>query len=1184
MREFIDFAAHKLPLPECSTRRERIEHSQQMLLRALGLGTTVAVIGSGMTIPFGYPTWQELATEILEFTLHSLEETSRSAQDQRFTVDVEEVKRMLAGAKAQEQDQNALMFLIGSCKKLLLRNHLKKDYDEIFRKRFGQGTWVPWSAFGPLLDLPIKRFVTTNYDCEIERALIRKWKLPPEEFGLGNDLRGQNPASRSSPRSFTQRAESLHHLAHFALAGVSDNDNRVFHCHGRFDDPETIIATEADYQLWYLGKQEGASLAFQQSFELLLGSNPLLFLGYGLRDEDLLRPLRELVALDSKQKGSRPIFALLPEEEGNDPFHHDALFDRYGLHVIPYPSLGKRTDQRTEALCRKLRHLKTLWRKARRSQPRKPLLRKLLPDKVLPNLLRDIHPDPQVKPVLLAHAEALLAPGITVLIGPTGSAKTALAMDLQQIAVEGRDRLEKFHRAFYWNAHYANETLTGIDYALEYLDPKGRGSHCDRIRRCLRDHRYLIVIDGCERLLRKGDSAGSGLAYSVNFRRLLHAFADPQSRSTVLLAGRKWLSDLDSYLEPGPLPGSMGHRSERPTVRRVEVTRMTSGTSLPPFPFPYPVEDPEVAALFSLLEGHQYGLDLASRYLREAPKARLSELNRRLAEHRRDERLRAMFRIVLESLDDDQWKGLASDFLERLSLFLNPICEETLVLCYTQAREEQCRRRTLRVPELAPKERREKALELCRAMVTSGLLLGVRPFGEEEGEKGHTVHVTARRLLFQPNHGLDHDPLPAVGLSGFTAGRTGVPPDHDRCHAIRSLIESLLRDAESASCPRLCRDAFGLLRTRMEANTVPRWTTYNDYLPFGIRVAQLAKRVSGSSWMYCEPLHARCHIEHLEAPLYAAELAWLYNDLALALSAEGSIHDACGLWEHAFEVSRLLESPEGGAFQLELLLSLTFSSIEMGRLPAARSYLEEADRILLTESDDDAQARILGLRGLMAHLGGDLQAADDFYERCLHLLQSGTNLRAQSIFLKHRADIKITTGQCEQADLLIRNSRALAEAGVFPELIANARISEGHRLFRRGDAVKARLEYNAVLKEAQRIGVRKLETRALTALARLALDQKDADSAHDYALHSLRLANEMGLGIRQTHSLVVLGLATLAIDERDFGIALLRQAKKLADSQEYWARSREAENKLQELNVDPDGTEYPAKTMMLGRG
>ena len=123
----------------------------------------------------------------------------------------------------------------------------------------------------------------------------------------------------------------------------------------------------------------------------------------------------------------------------------------------------------------------------------------------------------------------------------------------------------------------------------------------------------------------------------------------------------------------------------------------------------------------------------------------------------------------------------------------------------------------------------------------------------------------------------------------------------------------------------------------------------------------------------------------------------------------------------------------------------------------------------------------------------------------------------------NKADVKITTEDWGQADMLIRNSRALAEAGVFPELVANARISEGHRLFRRGDPVGARLEYNAVLKEARRIGVRKLETRTLTALARLALAQKDVDSAHSYALRSLRLATLTQVG-QVRHVLCVLGL------------------------------------------------------------
>src|SRR6185436_18627292 len=105
-----------------------------------------------------------------------------------------------------------------------------------------------------------------------------------------------------------------------------------------------------------------------------------------------------------------------------------------------------------------------------------------------------------------------------------------------------------------------------------------------------------------------------------------------------------------------------------------------------------------------------------------------------------------------------------------------------------------------------------------------------------------------------------------------------------------------------------------------------------------------------------------------------------------------------------------------------------------------------------------------------------------------------------------------------------------------------------------GQAVKARLEYTAVLRAAQRIGFRKLEVRALTALARLALDQKDPDGGRDLAVRALSLANQLGLGLRQSHALVVLGLATLDMGQTDLGIAYLRGAKRLADDQEYWSR------------------------------
>jgi tetratricopeptide (TPR) repeat protein len=357
----------------------------------------------------------------------------------------------------------------------------------------------------------------------------------------------------------------------------------------------------------------------------------------------------------------------------------------------------------------------------------------------------------------------------------------------------------------------------------------------------------------------------------------------------------------------------------------------------------------------------------------------------------------------------------------------------------------------------------------------------------------------------------------------------------------------------------------------MEANTAPRWCTYDEYLRFGLRLAALVKRtLPDKTWTYCEYPDAKKLTEDGEAPLYPAELAWLYNDIALALSARGSVTDACFFWEQAYEISRLLEDPRldgGGGYHLEVLLSLAFTSIERGRLCVGAQYLADAKRFLQERDDEDYVARVAGLNGLIAHLQGNLQKAADLYEYALKILRSGTNLRAQSVFLKHLADVKISMQQLDEADMLIRNSRALAESGVFPELVANARISEGHRLSRTGQPVKARLEYNAVLSEARRMGFRKLEARALTALARLALDQKDVDRAHELAMGALCLSNELGLGLRQSHCLVVLGLVALEADKKELGIAYLRLARRMANDQEYWARSREAENKLRELGA-----------------
>ena len=230
------------------------------------------------------------------------------------------------------------MYFVGTCKRALLadkdferakpehQEDLRRIFAGLFEEQLGDDE-LPKHRSHPLellLDLPIWRFVTTNYDGEIERAI------------------GDRRCT-----SLTQEDENTKELTRFALADIPlRNRYAVFHCHGRFDRPGSIIAGEADYQKWYLGRREGQGSAFRQSIELLFESNPLLFVGYGLGDEDLLRPLRVLGAVDPQRKCSRPLFAVMPFKDEGDKYRLQQYYERYGLHVISYPEPEEKKDGR----------------------------------------------------------------------------------------------------------------------------------------------------------------------------------------------------------------------------------------------------------------------------------------------------------------------------------------------------------------------------------------------------------------------------------------------------------------------------------------------------------------------------------------------------------------------------------------------------------------------------------------------------------------------------------------------------------------------------------------------------------------------------------------------------------------------------------------------------------------------
>ncbi len=1144
--KLLEFALPMLYPDPRESLETKMSYNERMLVRALDGGRTVAILGSGISRSFGYPDWKHMAFDLLETTKLALA-TVKNGKPPPELATIDSYQR--AARKAGDRlDANAFMFLIGACQSSLRANGKEDCYKSFFKNKFKRGTQkVDHSPLEALLRLPIQRFVTTNYDVEIEKALGHFRHASKSRLGLE-----RLPEGKTCPDSdsFTQK-NGPERLVRFALAEIDRGRDNVFHCHGRFDDPESIVATEEDYQRLYLESRAGGPLAFQELIALLLESNPLLFVGYSLSDEDLLRPLRLLGLLEPARKSSRPIFALFAQGPGDiDTFKHAAFLERFGLHVMSFANSDSK--RLTADLCAKLDEIHETWQTERGRSHEKPKLRPPQTPACLPGPHFEIDsatvPD-KPWPELSA---AVRKPGVVLLIGPSGCGKSHALLDLVKHGLP-----LGFGGAFYWNAHYANEAVTALDMALSYFDPDNKypGTRYDRMRRCLRENRFLLVVDGCERLLRRNGADDHGISYSATFHRLLEVVAEPEVASTVIIAGRLRPSDLKD--------------SRRQPIRSLPAFRLEAGdlAHCEPFTnFKTKHEKADLSALCSLLRGHAYGLRLAGEYLKlqDDPHQGLQDLVRQLTDKDRDERPHAMVPILLQAMDPGKPRegGLPRAFLALLSLFLSPICQESLKICFEHAQPA-------RTKPAKPRGDDHRFSVLFQDLQEKGLLI---PMGQS-GPKTYTVHTTVRAALFLGRRGSTEDSLPSFGLSGFTSGRLGVNPEPDSgCH-LRALFDAILAKAkEEVGDPRrayeLCRDAYSLMRTRMEANTAPRWCTYQEYLHYGLGLAALVKHITPGRWSYCEHPDLDRFAEDKEAPLYLAELAWLYNDIALGLSASGHIIDACFFWEQTYEISRLIEDPlTGGGYHLEVLLSLAFSLIERGHLSAALNYLEDAERCLHGWPDEEYQARILGLRGLMSHLQGDLQKAADLYECSLGILRRGHNLRAQSVFSKHLADIMIATDRFPEADLLVRNSRAQAEAGVFPELAINARISQGHLLSRQGKPVQARLEYDAVLGEARRIGFRKLEVRALTALARLALQQKDVDSARRLAMQSLSLANELGLGLRQSHGLVVLGLATLEAGQKDLGVAYLRLARRMAMGQQYWARSQEAENKLRELGV-----------------
>jgi hypothetical protein len=406
------------------------------LFRALAIGKTIAVVGSGASMIYGYPDWRDLVKKLSD---QLIDGKYRPREDAKKEFD--ELKNILIDNRAKDlkkkerkeripeppSDQDPVLSrdeLLALCDEadsylddeskekyrhflvsLFQRHRLyyrltnaigshpfRDDLHESISKlrvsdkstliegKLAPESLLPADVSGLIFSLPVKgferpdptdlqkselinaprnlldplselrsrvgihRFVTFNYDLEIE-TLLEDIDYPfnaltriPESTASVTDEERDQPDRFIESRlggiahSISLSAENAPDLISIAAIPSSASD-LIVHVHGAITRPRDMVVTQSGYNAIYYEDHEFRR-GFEDARRLLFGGNAVLYIGLGLTEEDLMRPLRYL----SANLRNRPLFALVPllSNENRAKAFERRIKSNYGVNVITY--------------------------------------------------------------------------------------------------------------------------------------------------------------------------------------------------------------------------------------------------------------------------------------------------------------------------------------------------------------------------------------------------------------------------------------------------------------------------------------------------------------------------------------------------------------------------------------------------------------------------------------------------------------------------------------------------------------------------------------------------------------------------------------------------------------------------------------------------------------------------------
>jgi len=192
--------------------------------------------------------------------------------------------------------------------------------------------------------LGIDRFLTTNYDFEIEHLFADQGHRRSEDASPLERKAWRDDPMGPPSSDFVFSPERIGELAAFA---IRDRGKRteVGHLHGRAEKGGEIVATDRDYIGRYARFDEAGDM-MRRVTRLAFASNPILFVGSGMGEDDLLRPLREFMSTPERMAG-RTAIALIPDEADDEKVRELEKIRRLnenGAYIVHYGQAGGRGD------------------------------------------------------------------------------------------------------------------------------------------------------------------------------------------------------------------------------------------------------------------------------------------------------------------------------------------------------------------------------------------------------------------------------------------------------------------------------------------------------------------------------------------------------------------------------------------------------------------------------------------------------------------------------------------------------------------------------------------------------------------------------------------------------------------------------------------------------------------------